>query len=113
MCWKSYRHWVGIAHGGSRIEVVVVREQLGGQGIFCIESFMGQGIPLSLPLMRGVTCNHGLRKVSGGSGVLNCPRLSQKSLEQSGLNWTVLGGSGCNWSLLRCPDASGYSFIEL
>ena len=67
------------------------------------ESFMGQGIPLSLLLMRGVTANHGLNKVSGGSGVLNCPRLSGKSLEQSRLNWTVLGGSRHNWSLLRCP----------
>ena len=58
------------------------------------ESFMGWGIPLSLPLMRGVTHIHGLSKVSGGSGILNCPRLSWKGLEQSGLNWVVLGGSG-------------------
>ena len=34
---QSYRHWVSIAHGGSRIEVVVVREQHGGQEILCIE----------------------------------------------------------------------------
>ena len=34
---QSYRCQIGITHGGSRIEVVVVREQLGGQGILCIE----------------------------------------------------------------------------
>ena len=34
---QSCRCWVGIAHGGSRIEVVEVREQLGGQGVLCIE----------------------------------------------------------------------------
>ena len=34
---QSYRCWVSVAHGRSRIEVVVVREQLGGQGILCIE----------------------------------------------------------------------------
>ena len=28
---------VGKAYGGSRIDVEVVREQLGGQGILCIE----------------------------------------------------------------------------
>ena len=34
---QSYRCWVGIAHSGSRIEVVMIREELGGQGILCIE----------------------------------------------------------------------------
>ena len=32
------------------------------------ESFMGWMVPFSLPLMRGMTCYHGLSKVSGGSG---------------------------------------------
>ena len=68
------------------------------------ESFKGWGIPLSFPLMRDVTCIHGLSKVSGGSGVLNCPGLCWKSLEQSKLNWTVLGGSGHFWSLLETPS---------
>ena len=34
---QSYTHQVSIVHGGSRIKVVVVSEQLGGQGILCIE----------------------------------------------------------------------------
>ena len=34
---QSYRCWAGVAHSGSRIEVEVVREQLGGQGILCFE----------------------------------------------------------------------------
>ena len=34
---QSYRYWVGVAHGGSRIEVEGIREQLGGQRILCIE----------------------------------------------------------------------------
>ena len=39
MCWLAspIGARVGIAHSRSRIEVVVVREQLGGQGILCIE----------------------------------------------------------------------------
>ena len=34
---QSYRCWVTVAHGGSRIEVEGVKEQLGGQGRLCIE----------------------------------------------------------------------------
>ena len=55
----------------------------------------GEGYP-SVSTDGHVACIHGLSKVSGGSGVLNCPILSQKGLEQSGLNWAVLGGSECN-----------------
>ena len=32
---KSYSCWVSIVHGRFRIEVVGVREQLGGQGRLC------------------------------------------------------------------------------
>ena len=43
----SCRCWVGEAHGRARIEVEVVREQLGGQGILCVEvcCYMGQVVP--------------------------------------------------------------------
>ena len=41
---QSYRHRVSIAHGGSRIEVVGVREQLGGQGRLCIEVCVIYGV---------------------------------------------------------------------
>ena len=41
---QSYRHWVGIAHGRSRIEVVGVREQLGGQGILWVEVCVIYGV---------------------------------------------------------------------
>ena len=64
------------------------------------ESFMGWGIPLSLPLMRGVAHNHGLSKVFGGSGVLNCLRLFWEGLDAPG-------------HFLRHPVSSEYSFIEL
>ena len=40
---QSYRHWVGIAHSRSRIEVVRVREQIGGQGVLCIEVCSSMG----------------------------------------------------------------------
>ena len=35
---RPCRCQVGEAHGRSRIDVVVVREQLGGQGILCVEA---------------------------------------------------------------------------
>ena len=49
---QSYRRQVGQAHGGSRIEVVGVREQLGGQGVLCVEvcSSMGQVVPPKSPI---------------------------------------------------------------
>ena len=52
---------VGVAHGGSGIDVVVVREQLGGQGILCIEvcSDMGWVVLPNRPLVGGTTCFHG------------------------------------------------------
>ena len=55
---QSYRCRVGQAHGGSRIEVVRVREQFGGQGILCIEvcSSMGQRVPPNCPLVGGISC---------------------------------------------------------
>ena len=34
---QSCRCWVGVAHSRSKIEVVEVREQLGGQGVLCVE----------------------------------------------------------------------------
>ena len=55
------RHWVSEAHGGSRIDVEVVREQLGGQGILCVEACccMGQVVPPNRPLVGGASCFHG------------------------------------------------------
>ena len=52
------RHRVGEAHSGSRINVEVVREQLGGQGILCIEVCcdMGQVVPPNHPLVGGTSC---------------------------------------------------------
>ena len=41
---QSYRCQVGKAHSGSRIEVVGVREQLGGQGRLCIEVCVIYGV---------------------------------------------------------------------
>ena len=35
---------VGVAHGGSRIDVEVVREQLGDQGILCVEVYGVYGV---------------------------------------------------------------------
>ena len=59
--WPPCRCRVGVAHGRSRIDVEVVREQLGGQGILCVEAccHMGQGIPPNCPLVGGVSCFHG------------------------------------------------------
>ena len=55
---QSYRCRVGQAHGGSRIEVVGVREQLGGQGVLCIEVCSGIGcvVPPNCPLVGGIPC---------------------------------------------------------
>ena len=55
---QSYRRRVGQAHGGSRIEVVGVREQLGGQGVLCVEVCrgMGQVVPPNCPLVGGIPC---------------------------------------------------------
>ena len=52
------KHQVGIAHGGSRTEVEVVREQLGGQGSLCVEvcCCMGQVVPPNHPLVGGTPC---------------------------------------------------------
>ena len=52
------RCWVGVAHGGSRIDVEVVREQLGDQGILCVEvcSDMGWVVPPNCPMVGGTTC---------------------------------------------------------
>ena len=49
---------VGKAHGGSRIDVEVVREQLGGQEILCIKSCccMGQVVLPNCPLVGGTSC---------------------------------------------------------
>ena len=58
---QSCRCQVGIAHGGSRIEVVGVREQLDGQGDSALRyvSFMGWVLPFRIPLMRGMARIHG------------------------------------------------------
>ena len=51
------RHQVSQAHGGSRIEVVGVREQLSGQGVLCIEvCCMGLVVPPNRPLVGGIPC---------------------------------------------------------
>ena len=59
-CWHGQpcSRQVGLAHGGSRIDVVEVREQLGGQGRLCIEvcSNMGQVVPPNHPLVGGIPC---------------------------------------------------------
>ena len=49
---------VSQAHSGSRIEVVEVREQLGGQGVLCIEvcCCMGWVVPSNHPLVGGIPC---------------------------------------------------------
>ena len=49
---------VGEAHGRSRIDVEVVREQLGGQGILCVEvcCCMGQVVLPNHPLVGGTSC---------------------------------------------------------
>ena len=52
---------VGKAHSRSRIDVEVVREQLGGQGRLCVEACygMGQVVPPNHPLVGGTPCFHG------------------------------------------------------
>ena len=49
---------VGVAHGGSRIDVEVVREQLGDQGSLCVEDCgkMGWVVPPNRPMVGGTTC---------------------------------------------------------
>ena len=49
---------VSLAHDGSRIDVVEVREQLGGQGRLCIEvcCYMGWVVPPNCPLVGGIPC---------------------------------------------------------
>ena len=63
-CWlagQSCRRQVSVAHSRSRIEVVGVREQLGGQGDSALRyvSFMGWVVPFRIPLMRSMICIHG------------------------------------------------------
>ena len=58
---QSCKHQVSIAHCRSRIEVVEVREQLGGQGILCIENcgiLWGVGTP-SISHLRGESFLYG------------------------------------------------------
>ena len=52
-----YKHWVSEAHSGSRIDVEVVREQLGGQGILCVEvcCYKGWVVPPNCPLVGGTS----------------------------------------------------------
>ena len=52
------RRRVSEAHGRSRIDVVGVRKQLGGQEILCVEACccMGQGVPPNHPLVGGASC---------------------------------------------------------
>ena len=52
------RCWVSVAHGGSRIDVVGVREQLGDQGSLCVEvcCCMGHVVPPNRPLVGGTPC---------------------------------------------------------
>ena len=49
---------VGLTHNGSQIDVVEVREQLGGQGRLCIEvcCYMGWVVPPNHPLVGGIPC---------------------------------------------------------
>ena len=49
---------VSVAHGGSRIDVVGVREQLGDQGSLCVEvcCCMGHVVPPNRPLVGGTPC---------------------------------------------------------
>ena len=60
MCWHGHpcRCWVGQAHGRSQIEVEEIREQLGGQGVLCIEvcCCMRWVVPPNHPLVGGIPC---------------------------------------------------------
>ena len=53
-CWHGHpcSRQVSLAHDGSRIDVVEVREQLGGQGILCVELcwLYGVGGTTQLPI---------------------------------------------------------------
>ena len=61
------RCWVGEAHGGSRIDVVGVREQLGGQRILYVVvcCCMGQVVLPNHPLVGGTSC-FSMGRVSSG-----------------------------------------------
>ena len=50
---QSCGHWASIAHGRSGVEVVGVREQLGGQGYSVLRYGVVWGVvkPLNLPLV--------------------------------------------------------------
>ena len=66
-CWHGHpcSRRVGLAHDGSWIDVVEVREQLGGQGRLCIEvgGDMGCVVPPNRPLVGGIPSFHGWSKV--------------------------------------------------
>ena len=59
-CWHGHpcSCQVGLAHDGSQIDVVEVREQLGGQGILCVEvcCCVGWVVPPNHPLVGGISC---------------------------------------------------------
>ena len=96
----SCRRWVGVAHSRSWVEVVGVREQLGVQGILCIEVcvFMGWEKPSKIPLVEGVAHFHGLSKVQVS---LEGPVLFLRSPGQTGQIWDGLDTTGHFW-MPRC-----------
>ena len=58
---QSWRHQIDIAHDGSGVGVVGVREQLGGSGRLCVEEWSdGSWHSLQFPLVEGWPATHGL-----------------------------------------------------
>ena len=103
---------VGKAHSGSRIDVEVVREQLGGQGTLCIEVCcdMGQVVLPNHPLVGGTPCFSMGRVRSRWLSKFWCiPELFWVIPEWSGqpvLFWVVPEWSGHHWKpLTGCPTA--------
>ena len=107
------RRWVSEARGGSRIDVEVVREQLGGQGILCIEVCcdMGQVVPPNHPLVGGTSCFSMGRVRSGWLSKFQCnPELFRVIPEWSGqlvLFWEVSEWSGHHWKPLTGHQTAG------
>ena len=105
---------VGKAHGRSRIDVEVVREQLGGQGILCVEvcCCMGWVVPPNCPLVGGTSCFSMGRVRSGWLSKFQCnpelfqmipewsgqPVVFQEVSDWSGHHWKPLTGHPTAWT---------------
>ena len=80
-CWHGHpcSRRVGLAHDRSQIDVVKVREQLGGQETLCVEVcwLYGAGVPPNCPLVGGASSFSMGRVKSGWLSKfqdLNCSR---------------------------------------